>query len=389
MRRLSVGSGTSQLPEAADAGTAAATAALAGLGGAPAGLVIVYSSIRYDLAELLAGVRAVTGDTPLVGATTCGQFADGEFFPPRTAVSVLVLGAGPYQFGTAAVTGLAADADAAGRDLARAALDAAGDRPAPFGTLLVLADGLAGDPQALLTGIYRVAGARVPVVGGAAGDDRTFSGSRVFHDGEVLTGGAVAVWIGSDRPLRVVSGHGWEPTGLPMLVTKVDGLVVHEIAGRPAVEVYKEGFPSDDLVPTVEGAPEGWYTARSFGLIEPDGTELVRGALIGPDGLLRTFAPLPPYCAVRIVSADRDTLLDVSEKVVADALDGVADPSVMLTFSCVARMDLFGDRGGEEAERLHKAAAPVSTFGFYTYGEYARTTGVAGYHNATITALAL
>jgi hypothetical protein len=61
----------------------------------------------------------------------------------------------------------------------------------------------------------------------------------------------------------------------------------------------------------------------------------------------------------------------------------------MLTFSCIARMDLFGDRGHEEAALLHKAAAPVSTFGFYTYGEFARTTSVAGYHNATITAIAL
>jgi hypothetical protein len=52
-------------------------------------------------------------------------------------------------------------------------------------------------------------------------------------------------------------------------------------------------------------------------------------------------------------------------------------------------MDLLRGREGEEAALLHKAAGPVATFGFYTYGEFARTTGVSGYHNATITALAL
>jgi hypothetical protein len=31
--------------------------------------VIVYTSIRYDLSELLAAVRVVTGDTSLVGAS--------------------------------------------------------------------------------------------------------------------------------------------------------------------------------------------------------------------------------------------------------------------------------------------------------------------------------
>jgi hypothetical protein len=52
-------------------------------------------------------------------------------------------------------------------------------------------------------------------------------------------------------------------------------------------------------------------------------------------------------------------------------------------------MDILRERGAEEAARLQEAAGPVPTFGFYTYGEFARTTGVSGYHNATLTALAL
>jgi hypothetical protein len=52
-------------------------------------------------------------------------------------------------------------------------------------------------------------------------------------------------------------------------------------------------------------------------------------------------------------------------------------------------MDILAERACEEAVRLQKAAGGVPTFGFYTYGEFARTTSVAGYHNATVTALAL
>jgi hypothetical protein len=74
---------------------------------------------------------------------------------------------------------------------------------------------------------------------------------------------------------------------------------------------------------------------------------------------------------------------------VDDAVRDVSAPSVLLMFSCIARIDLLAERAGEEAVRLHKAAGPVSTFGFYTYGEFARSTGVAGYHNATLTAIAL
>jgi hypothetical protein len=137
------------------------------------------------------------------------------------------------------------------------------------------------------------------------------------------------------------------------------------------------------------GVRPDWHTAHSFGLIEPDGTQVIRAALLDDDGGIRTFAPLPEFSAVQIVSADPDDILNISEEVVHDALSPVDHPSIMLTFSCVARIDLLGERAAEEAARLHKAAGSVATFGFYTYGEFARTTGVSGYHNATITAVAL
>jgi len=384
VERLSAGTGTSASEDATTAGTEAARAAVAGLDGAAPGLVIVYASIRYDLSAVLAAVRAVTGDTPLVGASSSGQFANGEYLPPGATLSVLVLGAGVYRFGTAAVTGISADTAAAGTELARRAIAAAGPKSA-HGTLFVLADGMAGDMQGLLNGIYRTTGARVPVVGGAAGDDGTLTGSYVMHDGDALRDGAVAVWIGSDRPLRVVAGHGWQPQSLPMLVTRVNGATVEEIDGRPALDVYRASIHPDQASP---GGGTEWYTAYSFGLIEPDGSQLVRAVFVEGEKVV-TFTPLPEYCAVQIVSAAPDDLLDVSERVVEDALSGVPDPAVILGFSCVARVDVLGDRAAEEAARMHKAAGTVATFGFYTYGEFARVTGVAGYHNATITAVAL
>jgi len=66
-----------------------------------------------------------------------------------------------------------------------------------------------------------------------------------------------------------------------------------------------------------------------------------------------------------------------------------ADAGVVLVFDCVARLDILGERGEEEAEALQRGAGAVPTFGFYTYGEFARTSSASGYHNATIAAMAL
>ena len=72
--------------EARRAGREAAAAALGGR--ADPKLVIVFCCETYDLAELVEGIRAEAGDTPLIGCSTAGeistaglsarQFADPE-----------------------------------------------------------------------------------------------------------------------------------------------------------------------------------------------------------------------------------------------------------------------------------------------------------------------
>jgi len=387
--RQLTGVGASDLAGSREAGRAAASAAVGRLEGARPTLAVVYASVRYDLADLLAGVRAVTGSTPLVGATTSGQFHDGTLVPPGDGVVVLVFGPGPYQFGVASAKGLRADAFTLGREIARGARDAAGPERMAHAAVLLLADGLAGNLQTLLSGVHRVAGASVPVAGGAAGDDRELAETFVFHDGEVLSDAAAAVWIDSPHRLEVVVAHGWRPVSLPMLVTRVDGTVVHEIGGRPALDVFREHFPDRSVERSLRYAPvDGWPRSQALGLIEPDGTQLIRGAYVDDEGQLNTFAPLPPYSAVQIVAGEPDDLLSVADGIAKDAVAG-RDPGVLLVFSCVARLDILRERGVEEAGRLHAAAAGVPTFGFFTYGEFARTTSVAGYHNATVAAIAL
>jgi hypothetical protein len=383
---LRAGTGTSIRPDAVEAGQEAAANAVAELGDESPALLLVYAALRYDLPELLRGVRSECADAPLVGASSIAQFGNGELTPPNTGVSVMALSAGPYRFGVSSVTGLRDSPFESGSELARAAQAAVGPRRGP-GALLLLADGLSGDLQSFLNGIYRVAGAAVPVVGGAASPDWSMSETLVFHDDEVLRDGAVAVWIDSERPVTVACAHGWRSSGLPLLVTKVDGPLVHELGGRPAQEVYRENFRQPDRADEGRGE-DGFYASHAFGLIEPDGSKLIRGAYIDEDKQLRTFAPLPPFSAVEVMSCDQDDLLDISENVVNDALSG-GDTSVLLAFSCMARLQILGERIGEEVTRLQAAAGGIPTFGFYTAGEFARTTSVSGYHNATIAALAL
>ncbi len=209
MSDLTAGVGSSDVGDSREAGRNAARMAREEIGERYPSLVVVYASVEHQLSELLAGVREITGTVPLVGVHLQRALLrrPGGSSGWRGPGPGAVLGAVPVRDRG----GHRDDGAQRGRgaELARTARSVARVEPGEHSALLVFADGLRGRCQQLLNGIYRVAGASVPVVGGAAGDDRKLEQTFVFHRDQVLADAAVAVWIVSPEPVTVVSDHGW------------------------------------------------------------------------------------------------------------------------------------------------------------------------------------
>jgi hypothetical protein len=330
----------------------------------------------------------VTGSTHLIGATGSGEIVQGRYLGFGAGVGVLALSAGPYRFGVASAGHIRGDLDRAGRDIARASRSEAGS--SPHAAVLLLADSLLGDLQQLVQGVYRITGPKVPLVGGAAGDEQKFVQTFVFHDGAVVEEGAVALWIASERPLHVVTRHGWEPMGVPMLVTHAKGTEIIEIGGRPAAVAYEEQL---GLAPGQLSADKFWETSicHPLGLVQSDGSTVIRLARSKTEqGALMFQGCVPPSgSVVQVMSGTLDKLLQIVEEVAITALNAHPQPGVLLAFSCAARAAIFGENTSEEVRLLQAAAGEIPTFGIYCCGEFARTAGVLATHNATLTALAL
>ena len=379
-----MGVGRSTSANAYEAGARASADALAGR---PASLVIVFASDRYDLPRLLAGINDTSHDAPLIGCSTAGEIATGE--AGDASLVVIALGGPGFSIATAVADGVTADLRGAG---SRVASCIGALEPREHQILMLLTDGLAGDQQEILRGIYEVTGASIPLVGGCAGDDLKMKVTHQFHGRGVTTDSVVAAAIGSDAPLGIGVRHGWRPVGEPMIVNKSQGRVVYLLDGRPALDVYLERLEAPPEVHEDREAFTRFAMTHPLGLRRRSAEPHIRFIAEAnfEDRSLISIAEVPRSGMVWLMEGDDESVLAATDAACIDALDSIEEPLGLVAFDCIARRGVLGDEGIQtEVDRIasHAEGAPVA--GFYTYGEIARTTGVTGFHNQTLVVLAV
>jgi hypothetical protein len=378
----------------ADALTAGGQAAEQASAGREPALMLVYASTGYDLERLLDGVRAHAGpDTVIAGCTTLGEVVAGRPNPMASGLVVTALGGPGLQVRVQA----GRDVSTRRREAGAEAAGSVAQLGAPNRICLLLCDGLVGEQHEVVRGAYGVLGATVPLVGGCAGDDLTYTKTMQFygdHAGvEILTDAVVGVGLGSEGPLGVGIAHGWRKVGEPLVVTSSSGGRLFELDGRPALDVYLEAMGADRTL--LEDNKE--FRARAF--TSPLGMSRRAGEDIrvvhdgdASDGSLLCLADIPQGALTWLMQHDDEALIDAAVASCTQAIDGLdgADPAGLLVFDCGARKVMLGESGvRREIAAMAETCGPVPFGGFYTYGEIARTHGSRGMHHLTVVTLAL
>jgi len=376
-------SGSSANPDAHTAGGEAASGALSG---DDAKLLVVFSSEAYDLPQLLAGINEVAGDVPVIGCTTAGEIATAG---PGTA-GVVAMGIGGPGFD---VRTASASAEAGLREAsAEVAMSAARLDSSPHRVLLVLSDGLGGDQQEVVRGAYGVLGAQVPLVGGCAGDGLKMKSTWQFYGQRVLEHSVVGAAIGSQGPIGIGVGHGWRAVGDPMVVTASEANRVLALDDQPALSAYLKRLGAPLAAHDDAEAFTHFAMTHPLGLSRRGGDEVrhLAGADFA-DGSLNCIAAVPQGSMVRIMEGDSRSVLEATNVACENALSGLEGraPLGVLAFDCIARKGVLGDDGiAAEVDRIATYAAGAPVAGFYTYGEFARTRGLNGFHNQTLVVVA-
>lgn len=259
--------------------------------------------------------------------------------------------------------------------------------------ILVLSDGTCVNGTALVQGLTSGVGKNVSIFGGLAGDGSNFSSTWVLDGAVPKRNHICAVGFYGDR-LRVGHGcdHGWSDFGPERRITRSEGNVLHELDGKPALDLYKTYL--GELAAGLPG------NALLFPLAirrhADDTTPLVR-TILGIDEAQKsmTFAgDMPQGAVARLMRAKDDSLINSASSAIASATRDVTgnDGALVISVSCVGRRLVLGERTEEEVETiLDGAPAGTKHVGFYSYGEISPTIqgGVSDLHNQTMTVTVL
>jgi small ligand-binding sensory domain FIST len=376
-----IGCGLSTDPDPRVAAIEASQQARASLEGKSADAVCVFFSGHHLAAPeaTLEGVHESLAPSVLIGCGAGGVLGDGREIERGTAVAVW----------------------AASLDGGRAETFRAESVDGPDGVQLSglpdLSDATAAvllpDPysfrtDAALDALART-GAPTPILGGVA-SARTVDGGPALLLGDQVCDGAVGLTFHGVEVLPCVS-QGAAPIGPELTVTAAEGNIVHELAGRPALERLREA---------IEGLPPAEQRMVAGGLLlgivvdggKPEyeqGDFLVRG-LLGADpetGSIAVGTEVDPGTVVRLHardagSADRDLREALGLR--RQALGGGA-PAGALLFSCNGRGSAMFSAPDHDVVALREELGDAPAAGFFAAGEIGPVGGDPFLHSFTAT----
>ena len=232
-----VGLGQS-IGEAKNAATTAAKEAQSKLDGHTPAIIFAFSSIDYDQHKVVEGVREIFPDTPVMGGSAAGEIT--SWSTVFDGVNVMAIATDQIQFSMGIGYNVSTNSYGAA---AEAAQDLLNNNNGTLPQLVItLFDGMSGDGEDLVRGVQSVLGENIPLIGGSAGDDYKFEQTFEYYKDQVVTDAAICIGLTGDFSYGFGIRHGWQPVGLPLTVTKADGVLLQEVDNKPALNIYEDYF---------------------------------------------------------------------------------------------------------------------------------------------------
>lgn len=341
--------------------------------------IVFFSAVTHDGALISRTLKQKFPAAAVIGCTTAGEFS--QDVTSHGGVTALALGSSKIKRATARLVRFSnADLDfslrSAAGQLAKdvRATDLRSLDPNRF-VGIVLFDGLHGHEEQANEILGNIA-PTLSFVGGSAGDDLTFTVTKVFCGNDETEDGAALLLFESAVPFAISKTCSFVPSDKSFVVTRADvrNRIVYELDGEPVLEAYAKALGT-----TPDHVDAQAFMSHPLGLMI-DGEAWIRSpARAVADGGLKFFCNIAE--GMRISLMNSTDLVDDTRRAVLDAETRLGSPiSGGLAFNCVLR------RLEMDAKDLHPGflhtLEGMQVSGFHTYGET-----WLGHINQTLTAL--
>lgn len=225
-----------------------------------------------------------------------------------------------------------------------------------------------------------------PAFGGLASAGEAKGQNLMIFDGHVLREGLSGLAICGENLVDIVVSHGCKPIGKHLVITRAEGQVIQQLAGRPPLAVLQEVLetcPAGDralakqrglLIGRVVNEARSTFTRSDFLIRNPIGIDADSGAMAVND-LVRAGQTIQFHVS-DATSADHD-LREQFEQLPADGYDGA------LLFACNGRgTRLFASRH-HDARAVVDRFGPMATAGCFCAGEIGPLAGQNHLHGLT------
>lgn len=372
------GSGSSTLPQLDVALREATRQAVAGLGGMPADLGVVFVTSAHGVAirPTLESLADIVPARTLIGGTAEGVLVDAVEHESGPAVAVWLAS---LPGGVIRPVSLEYAQTPDGGMFAGWPADLDGDWPAGS-ALLLLADPFSFPVDAFLRRMEEEHPG-IPVVGGmASGGSRPGANTLVVGE-RTYDSGAVGALIGGHTRLRPVVSQGCRPIGRPLVITRAESNMLIELGGRPAMERLREIYADldDGDRALVRASLHVGRAATEYCDTFGRGDFLVRN-VVGADpgsGVIAVGDTLRTGQTVQFHVRDAASADDDLRTLLAAERESGARPAGALVFTCNGRGSRLFDHPHHDAACVQECLGPLPTAGFFAQGEI----GPIGRHN--------
>ncbi|WP_113922421.1 FIST signal transduction protein [Cognataquiflexum aquatile] len=348
-------------------------------------LAIVFVSIKQEI-DAICNLLDLQ-DIKIFGATSCGEFIDGEI--GSGTIAILLLDMDPSNFMILLEDYREKDPEVVAEEMAKKAKEHFKNPSFIISSSIdVLNSSIIGEP--MLRAIEAVTGKDVVIWGGRAGDDFIFDETVVFTNGISTKRGIILLALNGDKILvKGQSASGLIQVGTVKTVTKVVGDWMMEIDNQPAADIVLKYLGLNLTQAEAESYNPGIIV---FSLLRDQGEPVMRstGVFNWKEKSILISSGIKAGDKIRFtLPPDFEIIEEVSRNAEKIKKKEMPEADALLMFSCAGRLGLLGPMMGEEIDGIREVFK-VPMAGFFAYGEFGRTdNGNNEFHNHTCCWVAL